>query len=319
MEAYVNMQLQNNDQADTGSDSYVQMKMDEDKYLLMEPETSVRIEATGDDVNSKTKIVLTKGAIVNRIENKLNANSSYEIETPNSTMAVRGTTFRVALSEPDENGDVITTLEVHDGSVECIINEKNADGTITQKKVTVPAGNSVSVFGVVQDAEFMGGMQEFTMNGYDNPVLNFIGYMEDESETEEETISTEEETSSEEETTTEEESGTVIETEPETVLVEETTSTEEQSSANEPASSSQEESSSSDSGNDTPEPTTETPNQPTSYTVTFTYNGTTFATQTVKANATASVPLLCPAASGSWNFDFSTPITANTTIEWVAS
>ena len=231
----------------------------------------------------------------------------------------------MALSEPDENGDVITTLEVHDGSVECIINEKNADGTITQKKVTVPAGNSVSVLGIVQDAEFMGGMQEFTMNGYDNPVLNFIGYKEDESETEEETISTEEETSLEEETTTEEESGTVIETEPETVLVEETTSTEEPTSSNEPSSastpssSSQEEPSSSDSSNDTPEPTTETPSQPTSYTVTFTYNGTTFATQTVKANATASEPLLCPAASGSWNFDFSTAITANTTIEWVAS
>lgn len=314
MDAYVNMQLQNQDDAETGSDSYVQMKMDEDKYLLMEPNTCVSIEATGNDIDSKTKIVLTKGAIVNRIEKKLSENSTYEVETPNSTMAVRGTQFRVAISEPDENGDVYTTLEVYDGSVESVINQKNPDGTVTQKKVIVSAGKKILIRGNVADAEYVGEEQDIVYD-YDNPVLKFIGYLEGEPETIEETTSTEEtETTSEEET--EEELETIIEekeyvpeetqTETEILLLEEPESMEASTSSSEEESSTPDNSSSS-SG---------TTSQPTTYTVTFTYSGNTFATQTVTENGTAQVPELCPTSSGSWDFDFATPITQDTTIPW---
>lgn len=52
------------------------------------------------------------------------------------------------------------------------------------------------------------------------------------------------------------------------------------------------------------------------YTVTYKYQGSVFATQSVKKNDKATAPTLAPAASGSWDFDFSTKITADTTIEW---
>ena len=52
------------------------------------------------------------------------------------------------------------------------------------------------------------------------------------------------------------------------------------------------------------------------YTVTFEYNGKTFATQTVKSGKTVSAPLLAPATDGEWDFDFGTKIKANTTIKW---
>ena len=52
------------------------------------------------------------------------------------------------------------------------------------------------------------------------------------------------------------------------------------------------------------------------YTVTFTYDGVTFATQSVAAGGLASKPLLMPNATGDWDFDFSTAITQDTTIEW---
>ena len=365
MDAYENMQLQSNDQADTGSDSYVQMKMDEDKYLLMEPDTSIRIEATGTETDSKTKIVLTKGAIVNRIEKKLSEDSSYEVETPNSTMAVRGTTFRIAISEPDENGDVYTTLEVYNGSVESVITEKNPDGTVTQKKVTVSAGKKVLIRGTAVDAEYVGEEQDIVFD-HENPVLNFIGYLEKEPEsTEEETLSVEETGSTQEpETVTEEETVSVTEEETETVPEEtqivpepDTAQTKEPASIASSSNNTQENSSSQNSGSNSSgtqagdqtgtesgdqtetesgdqtgtesgdqtgtesgdqteaEPDDST-TQPVSYTVTFTYNGATFATQTVTENGTAQEPELCPAASGSWSFDFTTPITQNTTIEW---
>ena len=310
MDAYVNMQLQNQDDAETGSDSYVQMKMDEDKYLLMEPDTCVSIEATGNDIDSKTKIVLTKGAIVNRIEKKLSENSTYEVETPNSTMAVRGTQFRVAISEPDENGNVYTTLEVYDGSVESVINEINPDGSITQKKLTIEAGKKVTIRGTLKDAEYLGDIQDIVYD-YDNPVLDFIGYMvEEQASSEEMSSSSEEESSSleEESSSSQEESSSSQEMS--------SSSQEESSSSEEESSSSEEESSSSEEESSSSEEESSSIEEPASYTVTFIYNGNTFATQTVKANSTAAVPKLCPAASGGWNFDFSTPITQDTTVAW---
>ena len=326
MDAYVNMQLQNKDQAETGNDSYVQMKMDEDKYLLMEPDTSISIEATGNDTDSKTKIVLKKGAIVNRIEKKLSENSTYEVETPNSTMAVRGTQFRVAISEPDENGNVYTTLEVYEGSVESVINEKNPDGTITQKKVIVSAGKKILIRGNAVDAEYVGDEQDIVYD-YDNPVLNFIGYLEGEPETIEEensfveAESSMEEESSIEETTVQEETTTesdenVVEAEPQTTIVEE--SIESDSDLSDEESISQDDGSSSSgssSGGDNTSSGGAT-SQPASYTVTFTYGGITFATQTVTENGKAQVPELCPTAAGRWIFDFATPITQDTTIVW---
>ena len=48
----------------------------------------------------------------------------------------------------------------------------------------------------------------------------------------------------------------------------------------------------------------------------FEYQGTTFATQKVKSGEKASEPLLVPAQSGAWDFDFGTEIKANTTVKW---
>lgn len=56
------------------------------------------------------------------------------------------------------------------------------------------------------------------------------------------------------------------------------------------------------------------PQQPVFYTVKFMYNDTVFATQTVVSGGMAEEPILMPTASGSWKFEFSTPIQADTTI-----
>lgn len=58
------------------------------------------------------------------------------------------------------------------------------------------------------------------------------------------------------------------------------------------------------------------PAKPKTYTVTFMYQGRVFATQTVKSGETATAPVLAPALSGAWDFDFGTKIKANTTISW---
>ncbi len=58
------------------------------------------------------------------------------------------------------------------------------------------------------------------------------------------------------------------------------------------------------------------PSKPKTYTVTFMYQGEVFATQTVKSGEKAAAPVLVPAQSGAWDFDFATKIKANTTISW---
>lgn len=52
------------------------------------------------------------------------------------------------------------------------------------------------------------------------------------------------------------------------------------------------------------------------YTVTFEYQGTTFATQPVVSGRKVSVPVLAPAVNGEWDFDFESSITADTVIQW---
>lgn len=60
------------------------------------------------------------------------------------------------------------------------------------------------------------------------------------------------------------------------------------------------------------------PSKPKTYTVTFEYQGQVFATQRVKQGEKAAAPVLVPATSGTWDFDFETKIQANTTITWKA-
>lgn len=56
--------------------------------------------------------------------------------------------------------------------------------------------------------------------------------------------------------------------------------------------------------------------EPGPFTVTFMYGGEVFGTQTVENEGFASEPSLMPAPSGKWDYDFSKPITEDTTIEW---
>lgn len=67
---------------------------------------------------------------------------------------------------------------------------------------------------------------------------------------------------------------------------------------------------------DKEKPNHDRPSGPVTYTVTFTYQGKTFATQKVVKGAKASEPVLLPDEEGEWDFDFETKIEANTTVAW---
>ena len=142
MDAYENLNLISGDKVDVKQESFLRLKLDEDKYLFAEADTAMRVYALGDEKNSKTNIELERGSITIEVENKLNEGSSFEVTTPNSVMAVRGTVFRIT-ADIDEDGNPITTVTVLEGSV--AVQEVNADGTVSEETL-VPDGKEAVIY-----------------------------------------------------------------------------------------------------------------------------------------------------------------------------
>lgn len=142
LEAYQDMQLQSKDKVTTEEESYLQMLMDEDKYLLLEPESVMSLTAEGDSRDSLTYITIEQGSITNTLGSSLEEDAAYEIKTPNATMAIRGTTFRVVVEE-DENGNIRTTLSVFEGSVE--MHMILPDQSVDEQAIVVKGGKEARV------------------------------------------------------------------------------------------------------------------------------------------------------------------------------
>lgn len=156
--AYNNMVLQSGDKVVLNS-GRMTLQLDEDKYVYVEEGSELIIEAEGDAANSKTTILLTQGAITNEIQNKLSSESTYEVNTPNSTMSVRGTIFRVSVYE-GEDGVFYTKVCVFDGAVET--NLIYADGTPADnsKQLDVDHGNQVVIFEDDITTDYLNGIEE---------------------------------------------------------------------------------------------------------------------------------------------------------------
>ena len=244
---YANMVLESGDtiSLDTGT---MTIQADDDKFISLDEHTTIKLVATGTQANSKTTIELLKGGITSDIRNKLSADSSYEINTPNSSMSVRGTVFYSFIYEV--NGIKYTRVCCFEGEVETNLVYK--DGTVSTEKVSVPRGKEVIIY------------EDGTTTDYLYAEPQDIDYN----------------------------------TLPEETLIELRDLIEKEGK---------------DLSITSPEITRilEGP-----YTVTFTYNGQVFGTQTVNKGETAQVPSLSPAPTGSWDFIFTTPITRDTTIEW---
>ncbi len=313
LEPYANMALQSEDEATTFTESYLQLKLDDDKYVLAEPETVFGIVATGTSEDSRTTIELRQGAVVNSIENALSSDSVYEVNTPNSTMAVRGTRFRVTCFI-DEDGVLHTRLDVMEGQVECHL--VFPDGTIDPEAILVEAGRAVGIWGDDKESayEFLDGEVEY--GDLDQKVLDFLKFCIEEGGAEL-SISLEELEElieeKESETETETETGTELETETETgteLTTEPTTEGESESTSESSESESSENSESSS------EEGTEGSNQET-VTVTFMYGETVFGTQTIAVNTCPSKPTIQPTSDGYWDYNFSQAVTSGVTINWV--
>jgi Uncharacterized protein conserved in bacteria len=245
IEPYSNMVLETGDTVALDEGEMV-LLADEDKYIHLEEGTELVLNAAGSSESSKTTIELKSGAITNDIQNKLSEGSYYEVNTPNSTMSVRGTIFRVEVYE--ENGIKYTRVSVFEGKVASRLVYKNGD--VADNEVSIEKGKEVLIYEDDKTVDYVSPPKDIDYSDLPDSVKEILkNALEDGRDLD------------------------VTKEELEKYL----------SSV---------------------------------VTVTFTYNGKVFGTQTISRGSKATEPTLAPAASGSWDWDFSKPVNSDTTIEW---
>lgn len=153
-DAYKGMHLFSGNDVTVQEKSDLTMLLDMDKYLYAEENTHFWLEASGSQENSKTVIYLDEGATLNRIANPLENGSVYQVNTPNSTMAVRGTVYRIVVRK-GKNGKIYVELAVLDGSVK--VDLKNTKGESNGISETFEAGQAATIIADEQSSEFVVG------------------------------------------------------------------------------------------------------------------------------------------------------------------
>ena len=346
--AVENLYLDSGDRIFVGADSTMRLKLDEDKYILVEENSILSIVAEGNSADSKTSIHLEQGAITNEIQNPLSENSTYNVSTPNSVMAVRGTVFRVEVMF-DEAGEVLTKVSTFEGSVGSSL--ILPDGTRQEEVLFIEGGTETLIRMSEEITEYVVMPREIDYRQTPVTVLEFLQEISEErrelpgittetiqqliveikeAEVLNEEIEENEEPSTEEESETEDvtaEEAEVIAEEEATNIAEtkkeQTNSEAEQTVEETPEELPVKENISTTSENEQPSSSEGAGSDPgnssdptITYTVTFMYGEKVFGTQTVQDGQLAVAPKLAPEATGKWNYDFSTPIHGNVTITW---
>ncbi len=376
IKAAENLYLQSGDRVSTAAESFMRLKLDEDKYIMAEENSVFSIEAEGSDEDSKTKIILEEGAITNEIQNKLSSDSLYEVNTPNSVMAVRGTIFRMEMTEGEDDmlytkltvleGTVSTRLYQPDGSLgeevlteagkETIIRSDGEEAVFDEiSRDTVfeelPLQALQVVQGLADEGADMRGISrtelKSLMEDRKEEEMKQGGEKEDAEDVQDDASDKEPEngdngtnvsnaSSSSDGTKKPSSSGGGSKKVPQTTKAaqgNENGGAGSKPEADNPSNTGSQGNGSSgnrgnqnqgsqtpggnpgNDGNQNQSGGSETIEKKT-YTVTFMYEGKVFGTQTVENGHRASVPLLMPETAGSWDFDFSKPIEADTVIYW---
>lgn len=173
--AYNGMEIISGDVISTGAGSYLSISMDGNKCIMVEPASTIILEAKGDDKHNRTQITVEKGAVISDIREALDEQSSYEVVTDNSIISVRGTIFRT-----EYNAELMNVkVAVHHGTVEC-------KPYFSNDKVVVECGNEIRFDGNVDDAV----ISDINYSGYSDKMNDFIA--EAEKHKEEHTVDSEE-------------------------------------------------------------------------------------------------------------------------------
>ena len=153
-QAYKGQRLYGGDEVTVSEKSSLTMCMNHDKYLYADENTHFWLENHSVKNASRIYVYLDRGSELSELTKKLNVNESYEVDTPNSTMSVRGTKFRVTVSAGSD-AVVYTLLEVEEGVV--LVRLKTVSGTYTGVEKEFLAGQGALIRADAGNAEFLTG------------------------------------------------------------------------------------------------------------------------------------------------------------------
>jgi len=161
-EAFIGQHLADGDDVSVPEESDLTLALDQDKYIYAEEKTHFWVEAKGKEGDTRTVIHQDKGSNLYRIDNKLKDSEYYKVDTPNSTMSVRGTVFRVTCLV-DENGDTYTIIEVFEGEVD--VDAKMENGDLTTENRALKAGERAIIRSNPSISEFVDSAPDYPENG----------------------------------------------------------------------------------------------------------------------------------------------------------
>ena len=168
-DAYVGLHLVANDYVTVGDDADMTVLADADKYLYAESNAVFSIEAAGSEESTQTRIKLDNGGMLYRIDEKLEEGESFEVESCNSTMAVRGTIFRVDVYSDGEYEYTLT--QVFDGKVEV-----TPGGDASEQAFSLVAGEEGLVRSKDEAVEVVYANQPISWNLPDTTMDKLISY-----------------------------------------------------------------------------------------------------------------------------------------------
>ena len=151
-QAYKGQRLFDGDDVTVTEDSELTLCLNNDKYVYADENTHFKLEAASSKQGNKLKIVLDKGSELNVLTAKLGDGDTYQVDTPNSTMSVRGTRFRMTVYT-GEDGYTYTLLEVESGVV--FVQLKTLTGEYNGVEKEFYAGESALIRGGDDFSEFV--------------------------------------------------------------------------------------------------------------------------------------------------------------------
>ena len=167
------MNLQATDAVETGEEAHMVLLVDSDKYIYADEDSKFSIVATGNPEKGRVKIQLEYGAALCELENKLPEEAIFEVETPNATASVRGTTFGVHYDEEKNE----TKVQVIEGVVE--VNSDGGTQTVERGEIIYISGDDgiispVITYGDTEENDETGEIEETEQVGEFDNVLSIM-------------------------------------------------------------------------------------------------------------------------------------------------
>ena len=125
-----NAELASGDVIITASDSEVKLSVDKDKYIYIEPDSTLYVNFTDTAEKGSIVVNISEGSAICRLDSKLPKNSAFEVRTPNSVISAEGTVFRTDFTYLDSYGShnavKLTEVECAEESVNIQLYDDNA-------------------------------------------------------------------------------------------------------------------------------------------------------------------------------------------------